>query len=191
MTPAELAQIRAASETLTDAWALEFPGRFLSTTARVTLLAIVRGENRFGDSPGFQGSNNWGSVTCFRHDFGCIKAGDRDVNGNPVTASFQRYPSQLEGARGFLRVLLRKKKNAVPIDGFDVVAVARAMYANGYYTGVQGTADDRIFAYGKLIASNAVAVRAALGVSYVGAGIALVVALVGLSWFAWRTQEHS
>ena len=190
MTPAELAEIRAASDVLSQAWALEFPDRLLSTTARVWLLAIARGENRFGASPGFVGSNNWGSLRCFRHDFGCIQAGDRDADGNPVVASFQKFPNAVEGARAFVHTLLRRE-HAVPIDGFDPIGIARAMYSNGYFTGVAGSSEDRIFAYARLIRSNGDAVCAALGVSYVARGSVLAAVTMVLAWLAWRLRGRS
>ncbi len=197
-TIADAARIRAAADTLARAWALEFPGRVLTGPAVVVMLAIVRGENSFGEAAGFAGSNNWGAVVCHRHDFPCIKSGDHDANGHPVMASFQAYPSPVEGARGFLRALFRHPV-AVPVDTGDPSAVARAMFANGYYTGTAGTADDRIATYAGLITRNAYAVSSVLAVAplslsssnaWLGpAAILFAAAVVGGTLWAFAPSE--
>jgi len=127
------------------------------------LLGLVWGENKFGTTGDWQGSNNWGSVRCYRQDYGCIYHGDRDAQGNPVTVPFQKYPSQLEGAKGFLRTLLKTPDERAALATSDPVVLARAMYAAHYYTGTSGTDEQRIQAYANLIRRGANTVKTLLG----------------------------
>lgn len=146
------------------------------------LLGLVYGESRFGTSPDWvnpdphglnannptipQGpSHNWGAI---RYHFGpaYFLHGDRNADGSPGTFKFQWYPSAVEGAKGFLRTLLKGNVPAVlqspDTSPYDL---AKAMYENRYYTGTQGSAADRIQAYGNMVKNLADKVRKELGSS--------------------------
>lgn len=145
------------------------------------LLGLVYGESKFGTSedwvkpdskglntdvtnPGIPNgpSHNWGAV---RHRGGqFFLHGDRNADGSSGVFRFQWYSSAVEGAKGFLRTLLRGRVPSV-LQAADTgpYDLARAMYENGYYTGVSGTADDRIQAYGNMIKNLADKVRKELG----------------------------
>jgi len=170
-TDAEI--LRQAQATLAQAILDLYPGTVISRDSIVNILGLVWGENKFGTTGDWQGSNNWGSVRCYRQDYGCIQHGDRDAQGNPVTVPFQRYPSQLEGAKGFLRTLLKTPAERAALTTGDPVALARAMYAARYFTGTSGTDEQRIQSYAALIRRGGDRVRAVLGQS---AGITSVVA---------------
>lgn len=149
------------------------------------LLGLVYGESRFGTSPDWTNpddkglntpttnpgippgpSHNWGAV---RHHAGRSQFflhGDRNADGSAGVFRFQWYPSALEGAKGFLRTLLRGDVPSVlSSEGTSPYDLARAMYKNGYYTGVSGTAEERIQAYGNMIKNLADKVRKELGAS--------------------------
>lgn len=162
------AQIQSAAATMCEAWSQDWAATLgpLSTNGLLLLCGIVKGENDFGNSSGFVGSNNWGSLRCYRQDYGCIQHGDLDQNGKPLVAGFQKFPTPLEGARGFLHTLLTHK-TPVPVNEGTAQDVAAAMYANGYYTGVHGSANAQanIADYATMIQNNANAVQKVLGVS--------------------------
>lgn len=160
------AQIVAAAAVLRSVWATDWEAKLgpLTTSGELIALAIARGETDFGNAPGFAGSNNWGALVCYRQDYGCLAHGDHDANGNPITASFQKYPSQVEGCRGFLQTLLGKHKAVVPLQSGSALDVATAMFQNGYYTGITGGSSDRELAYATMIASQAAVIAAALGI---------------------------
>ena len=135
----------------------------MSRDSFANILGLVWGENKFGTAGDWQGSNNWGSLRCYRQDYGCVQHGDRDAQGNPVTVPFQRYPSQLEGAKGFLRTLLKTAAERNALSTGDPVTLARAMYVARYFTGTSGTDEERIQAYAGLIRRSANQVRTILG----------------------------
>ena len=169
-TDAEILQ--QAQTTLARAIAELYPGTRVSRESLANILGLVWGENKFGTTPDWQESNNWGSVRCYRQDpasrgagFGCVMHGDRDAQGQPVTVPFQRYPSQLEGAKGFLRTLLRTPEERAALATGDPVVLARAMYAARYFTGTTGTDEQRIQTYAGLIRRGATRVKALLGPS--------------------------
>lgn len=162
-TDAEI--LRQAQATLARAILELYPGTAVSKESFANILGLVWGENKFGTAGDWQGSNNWGSIRCYRQDYGCVQHGDRDAQGNPVTVPFQRYPSQLEGAKGFLRTLLKTPEERAALSTGDPVALARAMYAARYFTGTTGTDEQRIQAYAGLIRRGANHVKAILGSS--------------------------
>ena len=157
--------LQQAQVTLARAIAELYPGIPVSPGSYANLLGLVWGENKFGTTPDWQESNNWGSVRCYRQDYGCVMHGDRDAQGRPVTVPFQRYPSQLEGAKGFLRTLLRTPQARAALATEDALTLARAMYAARYFTGTTGTDEQRIQAYAGLIRRGATRVKSILGSS--------------------------
>ena len=170
--PTDTEILQQAQATLARAIAELYPGIPVSPGSYANLLGLVWGENKFGTTPDWQGSNNWGSVRCFRDDpasrgagFGCVMHGDRDAQGRPVTVPFQRYPSQLEGAKGFLRTLLRTPQARAALATGDALTLARAMYAARYFTGTTGTDEQRIQSYAGLIRRGANQVKLLLGPS--------------------------
>lgn len=147
------------------------------------LLGLVYGESRFGTSPDWcnpdpkgyntrvtnpnipEGpSHNWGAVRHHHGDF--FLHGDRNADGSSGVFRFQWYPTAVDGAKGFLRTLLRGKVPAVLQDPLtSPYDLAAAMYENGYYTGVSGSREERIQAYGNMIKNLAANVRKELGSS--------------------------
>lgn len=155
--------IAAARTTLDQALALDWPSLHLTDEAKAWLLGQVWGESRFGSTPDWGTSNNWGAVTYHLRDGKFIEHADHAADGTPVVYRFQSYDSQLAAAREWLRVLMRGSVPAALEHG-RVYDLAAAMFANRYYTGVNvdtdhdgvpGTARDRILAYAALIASGA------------------------------------
>ncbi len=153
------------------------------------LLGIAWGESRLGSTPDWGDSNNWGAVTFVdrspMREWGFLAHADHDAQGRAVTYKFQKYPSQLEGAKGFLRVILRGNvpnalRTGTPTD------VARAMFENRYYTGVSGSADDRIRAYASLITNSAAYVKKKLSPMGPVVQLAPWLALAGAIWYATR-----
>lgn len=161
MTDADI--LRQAQATLAKAILDLYPGTTVSRDSFANILGLVWGENKFGTSGDWADSNNWGSVRCYRQDYGCIQHGDRDAQGNSITVPFQKYPSQLEGAKGFLRTLLKTPGERSALSTGDPVALARAMYAAKYYTGTSGTDEERIQSYANLIRRGATQVKSVLG----------------------------
>lgn len=157
--------LQRAQVTLAQAIVELYPGTRVSSESIANVLGLVWGENKFGTASDWQGSNNWGGIRCYRQDYGCVMHGDRDAQGRPVTVPFQRYPSQLEGAKGFLRTLLKTSAERTALATGDPVELARAMYAAGYFTGTSGTDEQRIQSYAGLIRRGANQVKSVLGSS--------------------------
>ncbi len=144
----------AARATLDRAVALDWPTLALSDEVKAWLLGQVWGESRFGSTKDWGASNNWGAVTYHLKDGKYIEHADHSADGKPVVYKFQAYDTQLAAARAWLRVLLRGDVPAA-LTRDDVRGVAAAMYRNHYYTGINGTASDRIEAYARLIERGA------------------------------------
>jgi hypothetical protein len=155
---------KAARETLEQALAEDWPTLQLSNTAKMWLLGQVWSESRFGSTPDWGTSNNWGAVIYHLKDGKFVQHGDRDKDGNPYTTKFQAYDTQLEAAKGWLKVILRGAVPTALVNG-SVTDVARAMYANHYYTGTSGTTEDRVDAYARFIESGAAFARSRLAVA--------------------------
>jgi Transglutaminase-like superfamily/Putative peptidoglycan binding domain len=163
----------------------------MSAEARAILLAIAWAESRLGSTADWGDSNNWGAVTCFRSDFGCLEHADHDASGKPVVYRFQKYPSQVEAAKGFLGVILRGGVPVALAIGTPE-AVAGAMYANHYFTGVSGSAGDRIAAYASMIRASLGAVKSAAppdltfggGLTGVAGGVVAIGCVVGAAALA-------
>lgn len=153
----QAARIAAARRTFDEA--LDAMGVAASAEGKEALLAVSWGETRFGDPATWKDSHNWGAVQYNPArgaqfvSWGYIEHGDHDQDGNPVTYRFQRYPSDLEGAKDKIRIALRTpaEKAAVLLESGAPEALAAAMYDAHYYTGVKGTREDRIAAYASMI----------------------------------------
>ena len=166
--------VKAAAATLDEALALDWPELVVSDRAKLWLLGQVWGESRFGSTPDWGTSNNWGAVTYYKKDGKYLEHADHDAAGNPVVYRFQAYDSQLDAARGWLHVLLQGKADVLAaLAGDSSYALAAAMKAHGYYTGINvdtdgdgvpGTTHDRILAYTQLIDTNAAFVAAKLAI---------------------------
>lgn len=153
--------IKQALQTLNEALAADWPTLTVSDAAKTWLLGQVWGESRFGSTPDWGTSNNWGAVTYHKKDGLFIEHQDHDANGKPVVYRFQAYVSQREAARGWLKVILR---GAVPVAlaGNSTTNLAGAMYANRYFTGTSGSAVQRIAAYAAMIDAGAALIRSQL-----------------------------
>lgn len=164
MTIDNIAVIRDARSTLERALAEDWPALQLSTEGKSFILGQVWSESRFGATADWGSSNNWGAVTYHLKDGKFLEHADHDANGKPVTYRFQAYDSQLEAARDYLRVFFR---GGVPLalEHGSAHELAAAMYANHYYTGVVGTAEDRIAAYTSFVLQGAAFVEDALAVA--------------------------
>lgn len=147
------------------------------------LLGLVYGESKFGTSPDWcnpdpEGNNtavtnptlplgpshNWGAVRYHQSGTHFFLHGDRNADGSKGVFRFQWYPSAVEGAKGFLRTLLKGQVPAILADAStSPYDLARAMFDNGYYTGVSGTREERIQAYGNMVKNLADKVRKELG----------------------------
>ena len=185
--------LQQAQATLARAILELYPELSVSRESFANILGLVWGENKFGTGGDWAGSNNWGSLRCYRRDYGCIQHGDRDAQGNPITVLFQRYPSQLEGAKGFLRTLLKTPAERAALTSGDVLDLARALYEAGYYTGTTGTPEERIQSKAALIQRSANQVKALLGQATIpaqagtGAILAGLVALGAGIWYYLRS----
>lgn len=164
-----------ALATLREALRLDAPDLAnLDADRLARILGIAWGESRYGSTKDWGDSNNWGAVSCaprmFPAAWGCLQHDDHAQDGTPVRFGFQKYPTQLDAARGFVRVLLRGAARQAVATGSSR-DLAASMYANHYYTGfppkgraaADWTADDRIGAYQSLIDGGARTVLHELG----------------------------
>lgn len=167
-----------------------------SRDAVAILLAISWLETQYGNPAlRWEDSNNWGGITYNASrgqpftSWGFLEHGDT-YEGRPVVYRFQRYPSALEGAKDAVRVKLYGGRRHASGGGeelrqallaADPVAVATAMYDNGYFTGTHldvdrdgkaGTRADKIKNYADNIRANLPAVRASApsGTTFGGGG---------------------
>ena len=196
-TDAEILQ--QAQATLARAILELYPGLTVSRESFANVLGLVWGENKFGTTSDWQDSNNWGSLRCYRQDYGCIQHGDRDAQGKPIVVPFQRYPSQLEGAKGFLRTLLKTPAERAALSTGRPLDLARALYEAGYYTGTKGTPEERIQSKAALIQRGANTVKSILGSSLgravmpgsnTGVILAGLVALGAGIWYYLRSPSY-
>lgn len=158
-----IAVVKAAAVTLDQALKMDWPSVALSDTAKTWILGQVWEESRFGSTPDWGTSNNWGAVMYHLHDGKFIQHVDHDKDGKPISPQFQAYDTQLDAARAYLRVLFRGAVLTAMVNG-STTDVARAMYHNGYFTGVSGTPEERIAAYAHFIDAGAAFVRGRLAV---------------------------
>lgn len=135
-------------------------GYDLRDEGREMLLAIAYLETQFGSPDlGWEDSHNWGGVTYNPKrgepfvSWGSLDHPDKDKNGNPVVYRFQRYPSDLEGAKDMARIALRTPQEREAAVLGTPEDLAAAMYDAGYYTGVSGSREDRIQAYANAMRS--------------------------------------
>lgn len=161
MSIREVQIFRAAQDTLREALAADWPDLQISPEMQFVLLGQVWGESRFGATADWGESNNWGAVTYHKGDGKWVEHTDHTEHGKRVTVRFQAYDTQLDAARDWLRILMRGGTPKA-IAASSIIDMAAAMYANRYYTGVQGTAGDRIAAYASMLRGGASHVRAVL-----------------------------
>jgi hypothetical protein len=103
--------------------------------------AIGLMEGRYGKWGPGNASNNWGAITVPPlPGGGCPTTGfphkDSSFELGEYTTCFRLYPTSLEGATNFLKVLYvdRPKVFEAALSG-DIRGVAREMYATNYYLG--------------------------------------------------------
>ncbi len=162
-----------------------------SAEGREALLSIAWGETRFGDPVlGWEDSHNWGGVTfnSARGEpfvgWGFLAHPDKDKNGNPVVYKFQRYPTDLEGAKDKVRIALRSARAREAARAGSVDDLAAAMFDAGYYTGTSGTREDRIRAYASMIRGGMATLGkwpGLVGAAAGGVGVGLVFGLGALA----------
>src|SRR5262249_11111148 len=124
------------------------------------------------------GSHNFGAVQCCKPTAGAGGAPtcpanaflytDTHPNSNGTSTSysvcFRAYPSDVDGAKDFLDVLLPPRPAvANAIASGSAQTIAEAMYETHYYEGAGKTPADRIARYAKAIAANAARIAAELG----------------------------
>lgn len=130
------------------------PTLTIAPSSRPWLVGQVWGESRFGQTPDWKGSNNFGAIVYHLGDGRFVTHGDHDASGNPTTPKFQAYASPLDAAKDFLRVIWRGRVPLALTAG-TLRDYAAALYANGYYTGISGDANDRAIAYAAMVFSSA------------------------------------
>lgn len=164
MSTAVVAVLRGAVVTLDAAIATDWPNASITPEAKLWILGQVWSESRFGSTPDWGDSNNWGAVVYHKGDGKFLQHADADAQGHPTRPKFQAYDTQLDAARDYLKVIMR---GAVPkaLAGTAIRAYCGALYANGYFTGTSGNADDRISAYVAMVAGGAQYVAGVLSVA--------------------------
>lgn len=137
---------------------------------RHVVLAIGWLENHFGLSPAWMykdssgkdvPSYNWGAIGWTPGDLFTEKP-DKDKYGKLIMRKVAVFASMRDGLIGFLKKWDRPATHSFAEDG-DAWSVADQMFAFGYYTGVEGTPVDRIYAYAKAIDGAARFVAGVLG----------------------------
>lgn len=153
------------------------------------LLGLVAGESLFGTTPAWtapnalntpetnptwQGpSHNWGALKQPNQGAPFLWHPDLGDGGGPDGSHrFQVFPSALEGAKGFLHVLLQKRLGhdkviqALTTDGGTAELLARGMRENQYYEGNPADDEDtKIAKYAAMIEGQGGAIAKALGAS--------------------------
>ena len=142
-------------------------GNGLNPAAAQAAAAIGWFESYYGTRKPFllpdgRPSWNWGATTA-RAGIPSFGGGDKDASGNPITQRWARWDSMAEGfdywVQGFGSV-----RAALPFFAAgDAIAGAAQLYDRGYFTGVEGTREDRIRAYARAIVDTAAQVAAATG----------------------------
>jgi len=156
--------IKRARDTLNQALKADWPKLEISAYARTWILGQVWGESRFGSTPDWGDSNNWGAVTYHKNDGKFLLHADHDANGRPVTYKFQAYDTQLDAAREYLKVLFRGRVPAILETG-TIRDLAAEMYRNRYFTGTSGSTEDRVGAYVRFISGGIAYVEDRLAVA--------------------------
>ncbi len=152
--------------------------------------------------PGSQTTHDGSVPTCPPGSAPCT---DRLADGSPFGVCFKTYTSQAEGARDYLQRLLVTHGVGPVVGSGNADLVARVMYESHYFTGTQGTDEERIAAYAANVASAAERISTSLdepllvtrgdpegGAS--GADVAsraLALAALGLvGWYGYRRGWH-
>ena len=91
--------VKAAAATLDEALALDWPELVVSDRAKLWLLGQVWGESRFGSTPDWGTSNNWGAVTYYKKDGKYLEHADHDAAAGGGTAGVQGRHGRVAGQR--------------------------------------------------------------------------------------------
>lgn len=148
-----------------DQWARGVLERAYPEAASLQALQMIQAVGRFeghyghADDPAWAGSNNWGAIQCLHgppcgND--CFEHKDTHADGTAYVACFRKYPSAIDGAKGLVHELLRRKAVADVINTGSATAVANAMRATGYFEAPAAN-------YAKNLYRNAQAIATALG----------------------------
>lgn len=111
------------------------------------------------------GSFNMGSIMSGEKEEAC--SGFLHGDSNPdkeFTACFKSYPDRESGLKDLVRVMLKSNVRASANRG-DLLGVARAMFDNGYYTGVSHDPSVNIERYHSALRRNLDSILAATGES--------------------------
>src|SRR3972149_5638518 len=89
------------------------------------------------NTPKMAGSHNYGAITCAGTESPTCIGGVRDHSqaGAPYVTFFRAYPTAEEGAADLIAHLSRKLTKPALMAG-SVTNFVRAMYAEGYFTGI-------------------------------------------------------
>lgn len=158
-----------ARETILRAWPPELGRPTLA--ARQAAQAISRHETVYATTwtGPLASSHNWGAVQCAapktaRCGNDCAGGGDRRPDGSTYRACFRVYPSDIDGARDFLRVLLVRRPSVARVIGSGRAdVIARAMHATRYYEGIGHTVEERVAGYARAISRNVAELARSLG----------------------------
>lgn len=128
--------------------------------------------------------------------FGCFQHLDHDAQGNAHTWEYRKYPNQYEAAKDYLAALDRPAVHAALRTG-TAEALARGLYAVGWYTGTPSWEPDRPAVYAKHLYGSVEYVRRALsqppppgtGALLGGGGLVGLVGLVALALAAYALSE--
>ena len=110
--------------------------------------------------PSGEPSYNWGGLRAGPGDEKLVH-GDHDAQGKPGEFYFAVFPTMAAGFRRFLSTL--GNEAAMASASGDATRVAAIMYRNHYYSHVEGTNEERILAYAKMIEAQARLVAANAG----------------------------
>lgn len=114
-----------------------------------------------GQAGKLEGSNNWGGIQAGKPKGGVCPPGSRLATDTfptqkgvsvPYEVCFKEYPTPLDGARDFLRVLYVKRPAVlVAARTGNAHAAAAAMYDTTYYQGRGSTREERIDGYARAV----------------------------------------
>lgn len=154
---------------LYDAFA-QVMGRPPSTVELQAVQAIALHETGMGQLGQFPGSHNWGAVQC-PGTWGatecppdCTMGKDSSPTTKSKSVCFRSYPDDVAGAVDLVRNLtIARPRTQHALQTGDADAIAGAMYAERYYTGVSQNPAQNIAAYAGGIARRAAELARGLG----------------------------
>lgn len=132
-------------------------------------------------------SYNMGATTARTADVPSFGGNDRDKDGNPIKQRWAYFSNMDQGVAYWLTFGSVTAGRAA-LEAGDVVGYSRALYRGGYYSGVEGTDEQRIASYAAMLRGAMAQIEPAIAETNMGRHVvvATVVALPLAAWAAWK-----